>query len=304
MGSDSSGSTVTATPTRRLPPADPRRPARAARRSGGAARQSGHDDQRRGAVHERPRRELSVIAPSWADSLRVANDGGFRAAKTSRSTKTIPGARRVRPGAPAKDGLPALRQRRQTFTDDIILDQTKPTVSSATVAIRCRDRQRGRRTATAASKRRTYRVRVRAKDATSGVAKVQFACAASGTRARFASSSGSAATREPARRSTCACGIARATTAAGARFASDPQGTRRPRRSAGGLLPRRNTRASEHPWLRPDHGGPRPRPGQGTQPCLKAPQLVPHPQTCTREASNTSCSWSSTPQATSRPPGA
>ena len=119
---------------------------------------------------------LSVIAPSWANSLRVANDGGFGAAKTFAVTKAI----RWRLAESGRERLPKTVYLRfgsdaQTFTDDIILDQTKPTVSSATVGSGGATSSSAAVTATAASKRRTYRVRVRAKDATSGVAKVQFA---------------------------------------------------------------------------------------------------------------------------------
>jgi hypothetical protein len=118
---------------------------------------------------------LSVVAPSWADTLRVANDGGFRPAETFPVKKTI----RWRLAESGPERLPKtvyLRFGReaQNFTDDIILDQTKPTVSSATV-----DASGAATTATvaqtAASETPTYRVRIRAKDATSGVAKVQFA---------------------------------------------------------------------------------------------------------------------------------
>ena len=116
---------------------------------------------------------LSVNSPSWASSLRVANDGGFGAAKTFPVRNTI----RWRLAESGRERLPKTVYLRfsndaQTFTDDIILDQTKPTVSSATVGS-------GGATSAAvtatASKGRTYRVRIRAKDATSGVAKVQFA---------------------------------------------------------------------------------------------------------------------------------
>jgi hypothetical protein len=117
---------------------------------------------------------LSVVAPDWADSLRIANDGGFRAAQTFGVKRTI----RWRLAESGRERLPKTVYLRfgsdaQTFTDDIILDQTKPTVRSATVGTG------GATTSEAvtaiASKARTYRVRVRAKDATSGVAKVQFA---------------------------------------------------------------------------------------------------------------------------------
>jgi hypothetical protein len=118
---------------------------------------------------------LSVIAPSWADSLRVANDGGFRAAKTFPVRRII----RWRLAESGRERLPKTAYLRfgsdaQTFTDDIILDQTQPTVRSATVGSGGATASAAV-TATAASNARTYRVRIRAKDATSGVAKVQFA---------------------------------------------------------------------------------------------------------------------------------
>ena len=56
---------------------------------------------------------LSVIAPNWAKTLRVSNDGGFGAAKTF-SVRTSIRWRLAESGsgASAQDGLPALRQRR------------------------------------------------------------------------------------------------------------------------------------------------------------------------------------------------
>ena len=60
----------------------------------------------------------------------------------------------------------------QNFTDDIILDQTDPIVSSATLAPAS---SRAAVASAAASRPRTYLVRLRAKDQTSGVAKLQFA---------------------------------------------------------------------------------------------------------------------------------
>jgi hypothetical protein len=121
-----------------------------------------------------PHVKLSVVAPAWASWLRVDNDGGFQTAKSFAAKKTI----RWHLTESGRERLPKTVYLRfgsssQTYTDDIILDQTKPTVRSATVGS-------GGATASAAvmataSKARTYRVRVRAKDATSGVAKVQFA---------------------------------------------------------------------------------------------------------------------------------
>jgi hypothetical protein len=109
---------------------------------------------------------LSVIAPSWVSSLRVANDGGFRAANTFRVRNSI-GWRLDESG---RERLPKTVYLRfghdaQTFTDDIILDQTDPLLTSATAA----------RPASTASSKRTFRVRIRANDKTSGLAKLQFA---------------------------------------------------------------------------------------------------------------------------------
>ena len=72
---------------------------------------------------------LSVIAPNGVGSLRVANDGGFRAAEAFTVKKTI----RWRLAESGLERLPKTVYLRfgneaQTFTDDIILDQTKPTV--------------------------------------------------------------------------------------------------------------------------------------------------------------------------------
>jgi len=119
---------------------------------------------------------LSIIAPNWASALRIANDGGFRAAKT------VPVANKI-PWKLAESGPERLPKtvylrfggQAQTFTDDIILDQTKPTVSAATVAGPGAAASSTRVAHTSAANDRTYRVRIRAKDNTSGVARVQFA---------------------------------------------------------------------------------------------------------------------------------
>ena len=119
---------------------------------------------------------LSVIAPSGVDSLRVANDGGFRGAKTFPAKKTIhwrlaeSGPERLPKTVYLRFGREA-----QNFTDDIILDQTKPTVSSAAVDDAGAAARSAAVAQAAAAETQTYRVRIRAKDATSGLAKVQFA---------------------------------------------------------------------------------------------------------------------------------
>ena len=118
---------------------------------------------------------LSVIAPNWAKTLRVANDGGFLAAKTFPVRSMI----RWRLAESGPERLPKTVYLRfgndaQNFTDDIILDQTEPTVSSATLAPASSRASAAVASATA-SRARTYLVRLRAKDQTSGVAKLQFA---------------------------------------------------------------------------------------------------------------------------------
>jgi hypothetical protein len=119
---------------------------------------------------------LSIEAPKGVGSLRVSNDGGFRAAKLFPVRSTIrwhlaeSGPERLPKTVYLRFGTDA-----QTFTDDIILDQTKPTVSAATVDAGGAVPRTAAVAQVAASSSHTYRIRVRAKDATSGVAKVQFA---------------------------------------------------------------------------------------------------------------------------------
>jgi hypothetical protein len=119
-----------------------------------------------------PHVTLSVIAPSWAASLRVANDGGFLDARAFAVAPRVQwhlaesGPERLPKTVYVRFGGDV-----QTFTDDIILDQVRPTVTSATVV---QARSGGARAA-AARTTHTYRVRVHATDSTSGVGKVQFA---------------------------------------------------------------------------------------------------------------------------------
>lgn len=117
---------------------------------------------------------LAVIAPSGAPALRVANDGGFLKARTFPVTRTV----KWRLEESGSERLPKTVYLRfgnqsQTFTDDIILDQTKPTTTSASLVGSAAPRAVA--LTRAASKVRTYKVRVRAKDSASGVGKLQFA---------------------------------------------------------------------------------------------------------------------------------
>jgi len=119
---------------------------------------------------------LSIIAPTWASALRLANDGGFRAAKTVAVAGSV--AWRLAESGPER--LPKTVYLRfggqaQTFTDDIILDQTKPTVTAATVSGSSATVSSAAVASASVTKSRNYRVRVRATDQTSGVAMVQFA---------------------------------------------------------------------------------------------------------------------------------
>jgi hypothetical protein len=81
---------------------------------------------------------LSVIAPSWASTMKISNDGGFLASREQGIAARVP----------------------WTVTAASFAGSGATTRASAQ---------------TAASKRRTYRMRISARDATSGVAKVQFA---------------------------------------------------------------------------------------------------------------------------------
>jgi hypothetical protein len=117
---------------------------------------------------------LSVIVPSWAGTIKVANDGGFLNVPDRPASTTVhwkldeSGSERLPKTVYVRFGRST-----QTYTDDIILDQTAPVLSSA-VLVKSRA-SAAAIAAIAAATNRTYRVRVRAKDSTSGVSKVQFA---------------------------------------------------------------------------------------------------------------------------------
>jgi hypothetical protein len=129
-----------------------------------------------------PNVTLSIVWPAFTTNLLLSNDGGFRAA-----TGHAPAARiQWRLDASGPERLPKTVYVRfdgssQTYTDDIILDQTAPTVQAATAtAVTARAavattaaKKRGKKRR--APRAKAYRVRVKASDRTSGVGKLQFA---------------------------------------------------------------------------------------------------------------------------------
>ncbi len=113
--------------------------------------------------------QLDVVWPAGTRTLWASNDGGFKAAQEIPVATTVPW--RLATAGPER--LPKTVYVRfgsstQTFTDDIILDETSPSVASATLV-------RDTGSAAMAARKRTYRVRTRASDRTSGVAQAQLA---------------------------------------------------------------------------------------------------------------------------------
>jgi DNA-binding beta-propeller fold protein YncE len=133
---------------------------------------------------------LTITAPPGATGLRLSNDGGFAAAET----------RPIRPGvyywrlrSSGPERLPrtvyvrfdgACIDAAQTYTDDVILDETPPRVEGASVAapsaqtisasVAAPAAQTISATGTSAQTRR-FVARLRARDNVSGVARSQFA---------------------------------------------------------------------------------------------------------------------------------
>jgi hypothetical protein len=120
-----------------------------------------------------------MVWPLGAMSARIANDGGFAGAESFDVARDLPwtirssgserlprtiyvrfGATEQMPGGVAIDPT-------KTFQDDIILDQTDPSVISAAIS--------GSSTVRTAATKRSYRVRLKASDRTSGVALAQLA---------------------------------------------------------------------------------------------------------------------------------
>jgi hypothetical protein len=120
----------------------------------------------------KPAVTLTIVAPASTTSLLVANDGGFAAALPFQVANEI--AWKLDSSGPER--LPKTVYLRfltgpfasPNFTDDIILDERPPVVSSASVV--------GAPPAASgatASKLKTYKVKVKATDSNSGVGFVQ-----------------------------------------------------------------------------------------------------------------------------------
>jgi streptogramin lyase len=116
---------------------------------------------------------LTIEPPANATDVRISNDGGFQAATTTpvRSDRLYAWAL----DQSGDERLPKtvyvrfanqVESSPQNFTDDIILDQTKPQVTSATL---------GEGQAAAAAVLRRFTIRTRARDNASGVPTMQLA---------------------------------------------------------------------------------------------------------------------------------
>ena len=119
--------------------------------------------------------QLDVVWPPFTENALISNDGGFG---SSGGTKTVP----VAPAIPwtlesgGSERLPQIVYLRfpdsaapnVTFTDNIVLDTTTPTVLNATLSHRS-----AKRRATLA-RGGLYKVRLRAKESISGISAVRF----------------------------------------------------------------------------------------------------------------------------------
>jgi hypothetical protein len=126
-----------------------------------------------------PNVKVRTVWPLGAMSARIANDGGFAGAQSFDVARDIPwkirssGSERlprtiyVRFGATAQMPGGVTIDPTKTFQDDIILDQTDPSVISAAIS--------GSSAVGAAAAKRSYKIRLRASDRTSGVARAQLA---------------------------------------------------------------------------------------------------------------------------------
>ncbi|HEY4280934.1 MAG TPA: beta-propeller fold lactonase family protein [Conexibacter sp.] len=125
-----------------------------------------------------PNVTLSVVWPSGTFAALLSNDGGFGQARQVSVAARLP----WKLSSTGPERLPKTVYLRfgsstQTFTDDIILDQTPPTLQSAVaLAAPSSSPKSARSGAVAASaNRHAYAFRLRGRDRTSGVASMQFA---------------------------------------------------------------------------------------------------------------------------------
>lgn len=120
--------------------------------------------------------ELSVIPPGGVTEVRLSNDGGFLTAAARVPAPNHRYAWTLQSSGPER--LPKTVYVRfagaggvspVTFTDDVILDQTPPTIAEAKLS------GAGARSAAVAAGLHRYTLRLRASDKTSGVGKLQLA---------------------------------------------------------------------------------------------------------------------------------
>jgi outer membrane protein assembly factor BamB len=116
-----------------------------------------------------PAVQVSVVWPRGVRTATLSNDGGFRSASVFDVRAVI----RWGLATSGPERLPKTIYVRfdggtQTFTDDIILDETPPVIASATTSAPAF-------AASAVARSRSYRVSIKASDKTSGVAKLQAA---------------------------------------------------------------------------------------------------------------------------------
>jgi hypothetical protein len=127
-----------------------------------------------------PNVKVRMVWPPGAISAKIANDGGFAGAEAFNVGRDLPWT--IRSSGSEKlartiyvrfrgDAIGNAQVERpdptKTFQDDIILDQTDPSVISAAIS--------GSSAVSAAAAKRSYMIRLRASDRTSGVARAQLA---------------------------------------------------------------------------------------------------------------------------------
>jgi hypothetical protein len=128
-----------------------------------------------------PRVVLDIVWPLGADQAFLSNDGGFNLAG---QTALVPIAAEI-PWTLRSAGserlprtvylrFPESTDPTSTFTDDIILDTTRPVIESAKLLVP------GKGKGSAAAQAPTYRVRLRASESISGISAAEFSATRSG----------------------------------------------------------------------------------------------------------------------------